>query len=1116
MIRFFKRTLPFVLSIPLMMGSASVPMTVVGDTGTLAAASPLAHLIVPSQAALPLVSVLNTSSEGGGDTSSSVVSSFAVDPAKFADGSLVTGALPGVPSTATEFRGLWVATVVNIDWPKVPTMDANSLKAEAIAALDFARANRFNAVFLQVRPASDALYPSAIFPWSRYLTGQQGLAPSEGFDPLAFWIAEAHLRGLELHAWMNPYRITKKESTDPVVTLDQLAPNHPARLRPDWVVFHPDGNLYFNPGLPEVRSLLLAGISELLSNYGLDGIHFDDYFYPDGSSTKETAKPAVMLSYKGILPGSDILGTITSRGFTALKNGTVQYISPFNDSTTFAQYGGGFATLDDWRRDNVNILIRDVSTLIRSTAPAVKFGISPFGIWRNKASDLLGSDTAGSESYTLHAADTRKWVKEGWVDYIAPQIYWNTGYKIADYYKLSAWWSSVVQGTGVRLYIGQAAYRMDANDPASSWYGVSELERQLEANRINPYINGNIFFRYQSFLERPGVAAALKTIREARDGLTTPLGGGAAELLGLGSVTSPESTIGSTGQTLGPIMVARPPENVKTSYSSRYITGASNPDKPLYLNGIPVTTRSAKGYFGLFVPLSSGKNTFVFSQEGAYEVRSIWRNKPTSGGTAAPSKMTRVEIPASSVFPQNPLYGKPGESYTFSCTAPIGAKVTVNIGGKVYAMTPGTTKKPGAGAYPTTYRYTWKMPVQTGTARVVNLGAPVYGMIYAGKMKTRTAPGKVGIIVPGAPIYAQMLGDPTETYDEMSTSGGTVSYLDKGTIEAVTGMYGSYVRLASGLYARNAVVKILTPKASVNAQVSGAAYLEGSSADKFLFNLSYPVAVTADFDGSRLRVRIPLASSLTLPALPSNGLFETVVSEKSGSGRQYVFTLRAGVRLDGYELVKTTTGYEVPLKRHIPSVPGERPLVGKTILLDPGHGGSNADPSGGDTGAIGPMGVLWSERNINLSNAWILKAELERLGATVFMTRNTDTTVSLGERLAISRALHPDLFISLHADSMEDNVDISKLSGFSVWYREPLAVSIGEAVLRSVVDGLGKNDRKLNKSNFYVVRGTWAPSILMETGFVPNPVEFENLTNTGEQTRMMAAVAGAVASWFAR
>ncbi len=1083
--RLLRGTLTCLLSLPLLLGALSG--TVFAGTTGLGADGLVVIEDEPIPAAEYALRYEDDVLQGTGDV---LISEEASLPGSAPS----IGSLSGVPATSSEFRGLWVASVVNIDWPKVPTVDAAALKAEALATLDFAKAHRFNAIFLQIRPTADSLFPSAIFPWSQYLTGKQGLAPSDGFDPLAFWIAEAHARGIELHAWLNPYRITKKKAADPATDVTQLAPTHPARLHPEWVVKHSDGNLYFNPGLPEVRSLLLDSVSEILTKYEVDGIHFDDYFYPDGSANKNTAKATAISN------GMNLRGMMTDAG------GKTAYISPFDDSAAFSQYGGAFAKLDDWRRSNVDSFVRDVSVLIRNHSPAVRFGISPFGIWRNKANDLLGSDTNGSESYSLHAADTRKWVKEGILDYIAPQIYWNTGFKIADYNKLSAWWSDVVKGTGVDLYIGQAAYRMDADEPTSAWYGVSELERQMKANQSNPEVDGSIFFSYQSFVERPAVAAALKALREAADGLSTPVGGGLAVIAGSGSGTGTPSV---------PLLLGRPAQDMKTGYSGIYLNGASNPAKPLLLNGIPVLNRSPSGYFGLFMPLSSGKNTFVLSQEGVYTARTIWRNKPIPGsGTSTPAKMKTVEIPASSVFPQHALYGETGDSYTFSCTAPIGAKVSVKIGGTSYPMTPATTRKPGAGAYPTTWRYTWKMPAQTGTARVVNLGAPVYSMTYEKKTKTRTAPGKIGIILPGAPFYAEMRGDPTETYKEMSTSGGTQFYLEKGSKEAITGMYGTWVRLASGLYVKDTAVKTAIARTAIRPVVGNPTYETGVNADSFSFTLAGPNAVTVDFDGSALRVRVPHATSLPLPSLPGDGLFESVLTEKYGSGLQYVFTLGSGAQLDGYALDKTADGYEVPLKRHILSVSVTQPLLGKTILLDPGHGGLPASQANGDTGAIGPAGLFWTERNINLSNAQILKKELERLGATVQMTRETDVPVSLEERVAISRKLRPDLFIAIHADSMEDNVDISKLSGFSVWYREPLAEKLGAEVLQNVVDAMGKKNRKLNQRNFYVVRGTWCPSILYEAGFVPNPTEFEALTNPSEQSKMAAEVAAAIVEWY--
>jgi len=267
-----------------------------------------------------------------------------------------TDTLPG-QTAKSDFRGLWVSTVVNIDYPTKPTTDPETLKSEAIKILDLAKDTGFNAVFLQVRPTADAFYKSGIFPWSRYLTGKHGVAPDGGFDPLAFWIEEAHKRGLELHAWLNPYRVTKKEAGQPSHDFGSLAPSNPAVLNPQWVVKHSDGNLYFDPGIPEVRRLIIDGAIEIVKNYDVDGIHFDDYFYPDVS---------------------------------------------FNDKATYEKYKSPGQSLDDWRRENVNTLIRDCYYAIKVIRSSVRFGISPFGIWANRSSNPLGSDTNGLQSYSSH------------------------------------------------------------------------------------------------------------------------------------------------------------------------------------------------------------------------------------------------------------------------------------------------------------------------------------------------------------------------------------------------------------------------------------------------------------------------------------------------------------------------------------------------------------------------------------------------------------------------------------------------------------------------------------------------------------------------------------------
>jgi uncharacterized lipoprotein YddW (UPF0748 family) len=433
-----------------------------------------------------------------------------------------------------ELRGVWVATVLNIDYPSKPTTDSEALKNEALKILNDAEGMGLNAVFLQVRPASDSIYKSNIFPWSKYLTGSQGVMPGDDFDSLKFWIAEAHKRGIELHAWINPYRVTKKTSKESKHDFASLDSKNPARLRPDWVVKYSDGNLYYNPGIPEVRKLVIDGVLEIVQNYDIDGIHFDDYFYP----------------------GKD-----------------------FDDKAAFSKYGAIYGNIDDWRRENVNTLISDLSKAIKETRMDVSFGISPFGIWANKSTNELGSDTNGMQSYYDQYADTRRWVKEGLLDYIAPQLYWNIGYSIADYSKLLTWWQQTTADTGVDLYIGQAAYRCGNADSSSPWHGVSEIEKQLQLNSKSEEVKGSIFFSNKSLADNPALSAAIKAVYQKKDEIASSI----------------------------PVSIPRPSENMGTSHEKFYLNGSSYPGKPLYLNGKLVENRSGQGYFGILVPLEKAE-----------------------------------------------------------------------------------------------------------------------------------------------------------------------------------------------------------------------------------------------------------------------------------------------------------------------------------------------------------------------------------------------------------------------------------------------------------------------------------------------------------------------------
>lgn len=373
---------------------------------------------------------------------------------------LVTPAFAaGTPSASGEMRGVWVSSVYNLDYPSSPTTDPDKLKAEADEILDNCVKWGLNAVFLQVRPSGDALYKSDLFPWSKYLTGSVGTAPQGGFDPLGYWVEAAHKRGLELHAWINPYRITRSKDTE----WNALPSTHPAKMNPDWVVKYSDGNYYFNPGIPEVRDLVTRGAVEIVQNYDVDGLHMDDYFYP----------------------GTD-----------------------FNDAATYQKYGSSFSNIADFRRDSVNQLVAQLDTAVHNIDPDIQFGISPSGIWANKSTDPRGSNTNGSEHYVSSYADSLYWIENGLVDYIIPQIYWEIGHKLADFATLADWWNDAVAGSDVHLYIGMGAYRC-ADNPTGVWTTTDPLFDSLAYLENKDNVGGCVFFRYGSIPAVSGMADRL-------------------------------------------------------------------------------------------------------------------------------------------------------------------------------------------------------------------------------------------------------------------------------------------------------------------------------------------------------------------------------------------------------------------------------------------------------------------------------------------------------------------------------------------------------------------------------------------------------------------------------
>lgn len=350
-----------------------------------------------------------------------------------------------------EFRGVWVATVDNIDWPSKGNYNPDSQRAEFVRLVDMHKRNGMNALIVQIRPVTDAFYPSSYEPWSEFLTGKQGRPPVPYYDPLQFMITETHKRGMEFHAWMNPYRAVFNISTS------SIAPNHITRIHPEWFLTYGDRR-YFDPGNKEVQQYVTNVVKDVVSRYEIDAIHFDDYFYPYRIAGKE-----------------------------------------FPDNANFLRYGNGM-NKEDWRRSNVDSIILLLSAAIKKENPKCQFGISPFGVWRNEDKDPVnGSKTNGAQTnYDDLYADILLWLKNDWIDYVAPQLYWEFGHKVAPYEVLLDWWSKHTYGKN--CYIGLGIYRANSN---AAWKDITQLPRQIEALRNTPNIQGMIFFSSKSFNNNP-------------------------------------------------------------------------------------------------------------------------------------------------------------------------------------------------------------------------------------------------------------------------------------------------------------------------------------------------------------------------------------------------------------------------------------------------------------------------------------------------------------------------------------------------------------------------------------------------------------------------------------
>ncbi|MEA3452472.1 MAG: family 10 glycosylhydrolase [Bacteroidota bacterium] len=365
-----------------------------------------------------------------------------------------------------QFRGVWITTVKRLDFPSRNNLNADELKLEITNIIDSCKALGMNAIVFQIRPAADAFYKSDYEPWSEWLTGKQGRAPSPYFDPMEFMIEETHKRKMQFHAWINPFRAVATFSKAHVVS------NHISKTKSNWF-FNYGVNKYFDPGIPEVRNYIALIISDIVRRYDIDAIHFDDYFYP-----------------------------------YPIKNSQNQIID-IPDKDTYKKYGNGFSNIKDWRRDNINKFVKQISDSINNISPWVRFGISPPGVWRNKGYDADGSATLGLAAYDWLFADVLLWIKNDWIDYVTPQLYWHIGHKRANFTILLDWW--VKHNYNTDLYIGLNIHTIDKTGKDRHWGNPNEIPQQIKLIESYAKVKGFILFRYKSLSPNPlGIKDALR------------------------------------------------------------------------------------------------------------------------------------------------------------------------------------------------------------------------------------------------------------------------------------------------------------------------------------------------------------------------------------------------------------------------------------------------------------------------------------------------------------------------------------------------------------------------------------------------------------------------------
>lgn len=929
----------------------------------------------------------------------------------------------------SEIRGVWIASVYNIDYPSSNSLTAAGLQAELDAILSTCVKNRLNTIFFQVRPACDALYKSEIFPVSPYISAD-GTLP---FDPLEYLVTKAHSMNIYVHAWVNPLRVTVSGSD-----LGALPDNSPAKLNPDWVVPYADGKLYFNAGLAEVRQLIADGVTEIVENYDVDGVVFDDYFYP--------------------YPVYDDSGAIAE----------------FDDAEEYEYYGGLFDNIADWRRDNINQIIKLCYNAVHEADPECIFGVAPSGVWQNNNGTNGGSDTRGFEAYHSLYCDALAWIEGGYIDYISPQIYWDFASSGTPYDVVLRWWNAALDGSEVKLYVSHASYKYEDGNWTSP---KGQLTEQVEFARSERSYRGSIFYGY--------------------DEISRNINGASDDLIAAYQNEIIYSDIASNGHG---VTVTSPADGAVMSESTTYLIGMSDPYYPLTLNGKNIG-RTKSGYFSLMVSLKTGENTFTFVQNGKEYTHTLYYNINTGSTEHTDSTTVLDSFEIIGTYPEYNITTQENELWV-SCVAPYKSKVTAEINGTTYdlVMLEEPAEKSAENGYiGAVYGKLLILP-EAEDGAVLDAGK----IRFAASLNNETASAEgcnVRIMGKDAKIAVTVLNDYTSLkFTETSSYYNDYTVQSAGMTDYIISQRNGFYKLRMGGYVAETDAAEtddyptdLTEIEEITVTLSGnrtETEIRMKCADKPAY---YGVVEDGRFVLTFYNINADTAPEAVIDPNPLTNGCEVIRLPDSNRVR-YSFQLYDERNFYGFDLRYENGGsssenYTVVTLRNPKTLNfnSETPLSGIKIVLDAGHGGW-------DNGAAGALDGF-AEKDVNLAVTLAAEKRLTELGAEVILTRSDDTTVDIYDRLDMLEEIEPDLCVSVHQNSMGYSTDITRVRGTLSLYCMDSGLLLSECVGESVSKAMGRMYRGANYQMLAMCRNPKFPAVLIEVGFMTSVEEYEQMAN---------------------